>query len=166
MRAKWTCLTIACTSTADPKQMGTRSTDTIRASGSTTPRQQAGHKTVPDLVATPKIVLATREPSTQDSRVPAVNGRFQAEADVMGFGDLGPVAAIHRRTAGCKLATSAVKTIQRATLVLPAGLLCRTPLWTSRRFHSSQSREDSGLFERTGPTFLVSDKHSVEIPSV
>jgi len=30
------------------KQIGTRSTDTIRASGSTKPHQQAGHKTVPD----------------------------------------------------------------------------------------------------------------------
>jgi len=63
------------------KQIGTRSTDTIRASGSTTPRQQAGHKTVPDLVATPKIVLATREPSTQDIRMQAVKVGLQAKAD-------------------------------------------------------------------------------------
>jgi SH3-like domain-containing protein len=31
-----------------------------------TPRQQAGHKTVPDLVAMASNILATREPSTQD----------------------------------------------------------------------------------------------------
>lgn len=44
-----------------------QSTDTIRASDSTTPHQQAGHKTLPDLKATPsKKMLATREPSTQD----------------------------------------------------------------------------------------------------
>jgi hypothetical protein len=47
------------------KQIGTPSTDTIKASGSTSPRQQAGHKTVPD-VAIPSKILATREPSTQD----------------------------------------------------------------------------------------------------
>ena len=33
------------------KQIGTRSAHTIRASGLKTPRQQAGHKTVPDLAA-------------------------------------------------------------------------------------------------------------------
>ena len=33
------------------KQIGTRSAYTIRASGLKTPRQQAGHKTVPDLAA-------------------------------------------------------------------------------------------------------------------
>ena len=33
--------------------------------------QQAGHKTVPGQVATPEIVLATREPSTDDSLQPA-----------------------------------------------------------------------------------------------
>ena len=36
------------------KQIGTRSAYTIRASGLKTPRQQAGHKTVPDLAAASK----------------------------------------------------------------------------------------------------------------
>ena len=35
------------------KQIGTRSAYTIRASGIKTPRQQAGHKTVPDSAAMP-----------------------------------------------------------------------------------------------------------------
>ena len=35
------------------QQIGTRSADTIRASGIKTPRQQAGHKTVPDSAAMP-----------------------------------------------------------------------------------------------------------------
>jgi hypothetical protein len=39
------------------------------------PHQQAGHKTAPDQSATPKSILATREPSTQDIEAGDVEGR-------------------------------------------------------------------------------------------
>ena len=41
------------------KEYGTRSAETIKASGSTTPHQQAGHKTAPDQGITSEYFLQT-----------------------------------------------------------------------------------------------------------
>jgi hypothetical protein len=46
--------------------MANRSDRDHQGQRSCPPHQQAGHKTAPDQSATPKNILATREPSTQD----------------------------------------------------------------------------------------------------